>query len=243
MSRRSMACRIRSMSAPTSPNDLAVVTTVWGSYSQWMPDWAQSIVYQTVRPAQVVIAEFGCDNYGPMFHAVQILQCAGIPVTLRCREYGGMGQARNTAVGAAETPWVMHLDADDRLLPWALADVAELQDQADVVCIGARRFNRRAVTFPKASRERVLAGHICCYSCAPFRRSLWAKRPFQTANDWVDSVFWVGLAHLGAQFVPTKRPGFIYRDHPDSFSHQLTEADRQAATRQWQDSCQRWSLT
>lgn len=232
------------MSAPTSPtSDLAVVTSVWGSYSKWLPDWAQSIIYQVVRPAEVVIAEFGCDDYQSLFGALMALQGAGIPTKLVSRPYEGMGAARNAAVEATTTEWVMHLDADDRLLPWALADAAELADEADVVCLGARRRNRRVVLFPRASREQVLAGHICCYSCAPFRRSLWAKHPFQTANDWVDSVFWVGLAHLGARFVPTVRPGFIYRDHPESFSHQLTDADRQAATRQWQDACREWSLT
>lgn len=231
------------MSRPTSSIDLAVVTSVWGDYAQWLPDWAHSIITQTVPPTQVVIADLGVRHAEPLYHAVDLLVAAGIHAFPVWSLYEGMGAARNTAVGAATTEWVMHLDADDRLLPWAIADTAALQDQADVVCLGARRHDRRAVTFPKASAQRVLDGHLCCYSCAPFRRSLWEKRPFQTANDWVDSVFWVGLAHLGARFVPTERPGFIYRDHADSFSHKLTTSDRSAAKRQWEAQCRDWTLT
>ena len=232
------------MSRPTSSIDLAVVTSCWGDYAKWLPDWAHSIGQQVVKPQQVVIADLGVTQTQPLYHAIDIL----------CDEYGinafptwglyeGMGAARNTAVAATDTEWIMHLDADDRLLPWALAECANVQEIADVICLGARRSDRRVQLFPSASNELVKAGYQCCFSCAPFRRSLWAKRPFQTANDWVDSVFWVGLAHLGARFVPTPRPGFIYRDHADSFSHKLTPEDRRAATAQWKQQCQEWSLT
>lgn len=230
------------MSAPTSSTDLAVVTSCWGDYSQWLPDWAQSITSQTVKPKQVVIADLGVRYAEPLYHAIDLLVAAGIDAYPVWGLYEGMGAARNTAVAASTTPWVMHLDADDRLLPWAVADIEQVQPHADVVCIGGRR-NRRPVLFPKASAERVLAGYLCCFSCAPFRRELWEQRPYQTHNDWIDSVFWVGFAHLGARFVPTERPGFIYRDHEGSFSHRLSPSDRQAASNQWRRACAEWTLT
>lgn len=51
-------------------------------------------------------------------------------------------------------------------------------------------------------------------------------------NDWVDSTFWVGLAHLGARFAGPDRLQFLYQDHPDSTSHRLTHIDRLLAARQ-----------
>ena len=68
-------------------------------------------------------------------------------------------------------------------------------------------------------------------SCAAFRRELWERRPWHTHNDWVDSTFWVGLAHLGARFAGSDRPQFLYQDHPDSTSHRLTHIDRLLAAR------------
>jgi hypothetical protein len=71
---------------------------------------------------------------------------------------------------------------------------------------------------------------------------LWATRPWHTHNDWVDSVFWVGLAHLGARFTSTGRVGFRYHDHRDSVSRSLSPQDRHAALRQWEDACKEWTL-
>ncbi|MFC4124922.1 glycosyltransferase family 2 protein [Nocardia rhizosphaerae] len=219
----------------------AVVTTCWGAYGRYLTDWAESIAGQTQRPTQAVIADLGVDDPDTVAHATEILRATDVPCDVVTGEYAGMGAARNTAVAATRTEWVMHLDADDTLLPHALADVAELTGQADVVSLGAIR-DGRPVCFPDVSRERILARGHGAFSCSPFRRSLWERRPFHTANDWVDSVLWVGFAHLGARFAGTTRPGFVYRQHDDSFSHQLTAEDRRQAVRQWKHACRSWEL-
>lgn len=222
--------------------DLAIVTSTWGSYSMWLPEWAESLIGQTVRPKLAVIADFGVDDRSAMYAAVNMLSRAGIGVSLTHGQYSGMGHARNTAVAVTNTEWVMHLDTDDLLLPHAVEMCAELSDTADVICLGARR-GRTVKTFPHASRQEVLKGSNCSFSCSPFRRSLWEQRPYQTRNDWVDSVLWVGFAHLGARFVPTDRPGFRYREHADSFSQKLSKKDRQEALSQWASSCKGWTLS
>lgn len=221
--------------------DLAACTSVWGSYGQYLPAWAASVAAQTIKPAQAVIADLGADA-DDIGEAWAILTDAGIPTRVVTDVYRGMGAARNLAVQHATTEWVMHLDADDLLLPHALADTAMLAPTADVVALGAVLGDTERC-FPDVSREVILARGFGCYSCSPFRRALWEQRPWQTRNDWIDSVFWVGLAHLGARFRGTVRPGFIYRQHADSFSHQLSTAQRSAAVRQWLEACRQWSLT
>jgi glycosyltransferase involved in cell wall biosynthesis len=219
--------------------DIAVVTSVWGTYAAWLPAWAESIIAQTLPPSEVVIADMGAYDQGSLDYAVDLLESRGIVVCIVRGPYRGMGAARNAAVRAAHTEWVMHLDADDTLMPHALSDCALLAENADVICLGGLH-RRKVITFPLASTERVLNGRHCSFSCSPFRRTFWEVSPYQEDNDWVDSVFWVGLAHYGARFVPTLRAGFRYRDHEDSFSHQLTSGDRQAAKRQWLRMCKDW---
>lgn len=221
--------------------DIAAVTSVWGSYGSYLPQWADSLVTQMVLPSQVVIMDGGMNDRRGLEVAREILDYYDILNVVVEGPRSPMGAARNAAVEPTTSEWVMHLDADDVLLPNAIADVEELADDTDVACMGAVR-NGQVVTFPQANRCQVLMGRQCCYSCAPFRRELWETRPWHTRNNWVDSTFWVGFAHLGARFKGTQRPGFIYRDHPDSFSHQLDHRDRRLAHHQWKEACKRWRL-
>lgn len=216
--------------------DIAVVTSAWGTYGRWLPDWVESVAGQTLRPQLVTVLDAGIDDIGP---AREALSASGLKWQIVRDTYCGMGAARNRAVEATPTGWVMHLDADDVLLPHALADVAQLAPRADVVSLGMWR-NGQEHVFPQVSRRQILRGRLGCYSCAPFRRALWERRPWITANDWIDSAFWAGFAHLGARFVGTRRAGAVYRQHAGSYSRTLTAAEREAARAQWRRLCRRW---
>jgi glycosyltransferase involved in cell wall biosynthesis len=207
-----------------------VVTSVWGAYGRYLPGWVASVASQTVRPELVTIVDAGVDDIGP---AQEALAASGLEWQIVRDTYRGMGAARNRAVEATPTEWVMHLDADDVLLPHCLADVRQLAPWSDVVSVGMRR-GRREVTFPKVSARDALAGRHVAFSCAAFRRQMWQTSPWHTANDFVDSAFWVGLARAGARFSGTARVGAVYRQHPGSFSRRLSPADRRAARAQLQ---------
>jgi hypothetical protein len=215
---------------------LGVVTSVWGAYGRWLPDWVASITAQSVRPELVTIVDAGADDLGP---AREALAASGIDWQIVTTRHEGMGAIRNAAVAATPTPWVMHLDADDTLLPHALADTTALADQADVVSLGAIR-DGQEVTFPHVHARTILRGRLGAFSPSPYRRHLWERRPYITVNDWIESALWVGFAHLGARFAGTRRAGFVYRQHDGSHSHTITPADKQAAYAQLRRLCRRW---
>ena len=221
--------------------DIAVVTSVWGDYAKYLPEWAESVVEQTLPPVQTAIVDAGCTDRGPLEEAVGILEAAGIECRQKTIQYTALGAARNAAVALTDTEWAMHLDADDMLLPEAIADVAEVAGNADVVSLGAMK-NGVPHIYPDITAEKILARKDGMFSCGAFRRNFWRRRPWHTHNDWVDSTFWVGLAHLGARFASTKRVGFYYRQHDDSVSHSLTPYERRAAILQWKRACDRWTL-
>lgn len=212
---------------------IAVVTTVWGGYGRYLAEWAQSVGAQSQRPDQVVIAEFG-DCATEATQAARTLAGHGVDVSVVSEPYTGMADARNTAVAAAGTDWVMHLDADDLLLPGTLARVSPLTDRFDVVSLAARYESGRVRSFPTVSARSILSGRLGCFSCSPYRRRLWEVAPYQTLPgklDYVDSLLWVGFAQQGARFVGLKEPGFVYRQHPDSFKRTLGPAQLAAARR------------
>ncbi|WP_432159064.1 glycosyltransferase [Streptomyces sp. bgisy153] len=216
--------------------NLGIVTTVWGDYSRYLPDWVASLTAQSTPPAVVTICDAGADDLSP---AREALAATVLDWQIVTTAYEGMGHARNTAVAATSTDWVMHLDADDTLLPHAVADAAALADRSDVVSLGALRDGQELV-FPHVSRQMILRGALGAFSCSPYRRRLWEQRPYRTVNDWVDSALWAGFAHLGARFTGTRRAGFVYRQHPGSHSHTISRRDKQLAAAQLRRLCRRW---
>ena len=221
--------------------DIAIVTSVWGDYGQYLPAWAESLVAQQHPPTNTVINDAGVTDKAALAQAVKTLQDNNIPNTVVRKRFWSVGKARNQAVEAADNEWIIHLDADDVLLPHAISDVAEIADRADVVSLGAIR-NGAAQVFPGITAEQILNRKHGMFSCGAFRKSFWQRRPWHTKNVAVDSVFWVGLAHLGARFASTGRVGFIYVQHEDSISRSLTPEQKKHAVRQWLKACDRWTL-
>lgn len=221
--------------------NLAVVTAAWGDYGGFLPEWAESVAAQSVRPANVVIVDSGLNDRAPAVRAGRDLRAAGLNATVsRPIPHRGIGAAVNEAVRRVNTEWVIRLDADDTLLPHCIADVAELADQADVVAIGAVR-DGQEILWPNVSAEWILSGRQGAMSSSAFRRRLWKAAPFIEANDWIESAFWVGCAHQGARFVPTTRPGFIYRRWSGSHSATISPADKASARRQHLELCASWN--
>lgn len=209
---------------------IGVVTSAWGAYGRYLPEWVESIAAQTLRPEMVTVLTAGVDDIRPGREA---LEKSGLEWQIVRADYQGMGAARNRAVEATPTDWVMHLDADDLLLPHCLEDVRALAAGVDVVSVGMRR-GGRDIVFPLASAREALAGRQVAFSCAPFRRDLWERRGvrWHTSNDWIDSALWVRAARAGARFAGTTRPGAVYRQHAGSFSRRLTHRERVAARAQ-----------
>lgn len=209
-----------------NPLSLAIVTTCAG-YGRYLPDWAASVAGLSLKPAEVALVTHGSDaDREAGAAAVAVVQAAGIPAR---QEHSptrlDFGAARNRAVALTTTEWVMHLDADDTVLPHCLDDVAALAPDADVVTVGYERTGDLD-SGPRLRRKtyRSLTGHMALVNptpasgCSPFRRALWERAPYLEGvlqGGW-DTALWLGFAHLGARFRPTSRPGFHYRQHADS---------------------------
>lgn len=206
-------------------SDLTIVTACTG-YGQYLRDWTTSILAQAMLPGRVCIFTHGSvlDNVAGMHAAARFFE-ADIPVYHEhCEERVDLGEARNRAVALSESEWVLHLDADDTLMPHALAICHARHADADVISAGYERSGR--ITSGTSRRSRVyedldgilaLDANGLCSSNSPFRRRFWEQSPYRTDmyGAW-DIAFWIGLARLGARFRATPVPIFYYRLHPDS---------------------------
>lgn len=206
--------------------NLTIVSSCDDGYSRYLGEWASSIDDLARKPGAVRLFTHGGDVariQGAL--VIGILSDRGIdarhehePTRL---DYG---TARNRAVAMASTDWVMHLDADDMVMPHCLDDVAAIAPNADVVGLGYERSgdlnagpSNRTRIYSDGDGLKVLDHAAPCSGVSPFRRSFWERSPYRTdmKGAW-DTALWIGFARLGARFRATKRPGFWYRQHADS---------------------------
>ncbi len=197
----------------------AVTTTVGGTYSRYVADWADSISAQTVQPDQVVIVDNRSDDPDTVRKAANRL---GAELVVLDRQVN-WGRARNIAIARTSTVWVQHFDVDDTMYPHALEETFQViadQPETDVVQWGwdkdwGTRPHQRLYR-PYDGTEILNVGPKAA-GVSPFRRALWEQAPYDDLLEgaW-DTGLWLGFAHLGARFRPTSQPCFRYRQHRDS---------------------------
>lgn len=204
---------------------LTVVTSSH-NYGHYLAEWARSIISLRTKPLACVIVDNGSTDGSTALGAAaaEMLRTAGISTQFVMLAATDFGTARNVAVAHAATEWVMHLDADDVLLPHCLDDVLPLMPNADVIALGYERFGdlaagprNRSRIYRDTAGPTALASSAPCSGVSPFRRAFWEQTPYRTdmIGGW-DTALWIGFAHRGARFKATKRPCFLYRQHADS---------------------------
>ena len=206
--------------------ELTVVTTVGGNYSQYMADWAESIARQTRRPDHVVVVDNGSDDPDLVEQAATRLGAELVFLPFPTN----YGRARNIAVSKAETEWVQHFDCDDVMLPHALEETEQTiaaHPDADVISwnwfkdVNGKREVRQ---YRRLQGEQILRTQAKGAGPSPFRKAMWDQAPYDDLIEaaW-DTTLWIGFAHLGATFQPTKRVCFEYRQHDDSVFNSRTK--------------------
>jgi glycosyltransferase involved in cell wall biosynthesis len=103
------------------------VIPVWGAHAAYVAQAAESILAQEGAPARVLIVDNASDDPVEAPEGAEVMR---LPQRVR------VAAARNAGLWAATTPFVMFWDADDVMLPGALATMLEvLRGDARVVAV------------------------------------------------------------------------------------------------------------
>jgi hypothetical protein len=134
----------------------------------------------------------------------------------------GVPEARNRGIREARGPYILPLDADNRLRPGFAAAAVETLDrlpEVGVVYGDCLEFGKRSGLRnpPEFDLTNLLRGNYID-ACAAFRRAVWEEvggyDPALLA--WEDWEFWISVASRGWQFSRLPDVSFEYRVRPGS---------------------------
>ncbi len=201
------------------------------NYAEYVLEALESVAAQTLHPLDLVVVDDRSTDDG----VASVLDWAGAQagrfnrlLVLRHAANAGLGPARNTGFDAAETPYVLPLDADNRLRPECCAALlGRLEGTGTAFAYPAIRcFGSDETVFgthPFAA-ERFRGGNYVD-AMALVARWAWAAAGgyAHVRFGWEDYDFWCRLVEQGLWGVGHADVLADYRVHTASMIHTTTE--------------------
>jgi glycosyltransferase involved in cell wall biosynthesis len=195
-------------------DDITVVITSF-NYGAYLPEAVQSALEQQGGAPRVIVVDDGSTDP----EALQALEDLPPEVTLIRQENAGLSVARNTGLRASTTPYLIVLDADDRLATDALVALRSPLDRDARLgfTYGIARFFgawEGTLVFPPYDPYKLLYRHIVG-STALMRRTLFDDvggydAAFTAYEDWE---FWLHALACGWHGAFVESVTLHYRRH------------------------------
>jgi glycosyltransferase involved in cell wall biosynthesis len=210
--------------------DVTVIVPVF-NYADYVPEALQSVHAQSVEKLDLVVVDDRStddsvqvilDWVGP--HASRFNRL----LVLRHKANAGLGFARNSGFAAAESPFVLPLDADNRLRPACCATLVGRLAGSDAVFAhpAIQQFGDKSAVFggEPYSPLRLKRGNFID-AMALVRKWAWAAAGGydHVQYGWEDYDFWCRLAELGLYGIDVADVLADYRVHTRSMLHTMTE--------------------
>lgn len=208
-----------------------VITT--HNYARYVSEAVESVLTQTVKPVEVVVVDDGStDN---TLEALAPYGQSGVKVITQCNR--GVAAARTVGIESTTQPYIICLDADDKLdSRYIETMLPAIDDKRDVgvVYSNLTLFTdngeaRESSGFPPAFDWETQAKPSnppsnCIPSAAMFRREMW-RRAGPHKQEYApgeDAEFWTRGLSVGFKAIKVSGEGLIwYRMHGESASRRL----------------------
>ena len=201
--------------APATNPEICIVSPCY-NHGRYVPEMLESIFAQTFTDYEVVVVDDGStDGSAEILESIRDRR-----VKVFHSENQGPSAARNRGIRESRAPFVLNLDADDRIAPTFLEKAHTIFEMfpnagivnAEVQFFGAKtgRFALEPYTLEKMLRDNLIP------STAMFRRSDW-ERVGGYCGDFVDGLedydFWLSIIELGRDVVKIQEDLIYYRKY------------------------------
>ena len=214
-------------------SDVTVAVPLY-NYADTLVEALESVRRQSLRALDLIIVDDRSTDRSLETALAWVRSHAGRfnrVMVIRNQENSGVGFSRNAAFAAAETDYVLPLDADNRLRPRCCEQLlaAVRESKAGFAYPVIQEFGRRSGLIGDAPYHpsRFIGGNYID-AMALIARSAWSAAGgyTQIRMGWEDYDFWCALAEAGLRGCPVAgAPLAEYRAHNTSMLAQVTDTD------------------
>jgi glycosyltransferase involved in cell wall biosynthesis len=212
--------------------DVTVIVPLY-NYAQHLTEALDSVLAQTLAPLDLVIVDDASTDmsldvakHWVERHATHLNRV----VVMRNRANAGLGLARNVGFAAAETPYVLPLDADNRLRPECCAALLRHAEESGAAFVyplirefGESDHLRKA--FPYAPARLIGVPFIDAMALVSVAAWAGVGGYSNTRLGWEDYDFWCRMAEAGLAGIQVPgEPLAEYRVHGGSMLRAITES-------------------
>jgi glycosyltransferase involved in cell wall biosynthesis len=195
-------------------SDITVIVTNY-NYGTFLEEAVDSVLQQEGGPPQILLIDDGSTDP----YTLQVLDRLPSDIQVVRRENAGVASARNAGLAMATTPYVMILDADDRLRPRAL-NLLRQTLEADPrlgFAYGVTRFFgdwEGEMTMPPYDPYKLLYRHTIGTTCLMRRELVDDVGGFDSSlGGYEDWEFWLHALQKGWRGRRVEEVTFEYRRH------------------------------
>ncbi len=216
------------------------ISVVIPCYNQahYLPEAVESIVNQTYTNWQCIIVNDGSSDNTSEVAGELIKKYSNHDIRLIEKPNGGVADARNTGIDAAESDWVLLLDSDDmfeRTFMQKAIDIIRREPKTDIVFANLQQFGADSGEWipDEYSKETIPVKNTIPYASL-YRKELWHKvggydRVLGKVLQLEDWTFWISCSQYNpvVRRIPEKL--FLYRVHSSNIYYQLIKPNRRVA--------------
>lgn len=197
---------------------LSIVTTCY-NHRQYLADSLASSLASSEEDIEVIFVDDASTD-GSYIIASQMQAHDPRITIIRRRKNGGHAVALNDAISASHSPWLLKVDADDKIHPEYVASIlqaAALMPELNVIFSPARLFGLENYDYHyRPFDPGQMIEHFMIPGPAGFKRELWRvvggfDETMRYGEDWD---FWVrAQLAVGLRVMQFKEPMWYYRMH------------------------------
>lgn len=192
-------------------------------YAHYLKECVESVRAQTYPVHEIIVVSDGSPD-----NTVEVCKELGV----RCieKENGGLSSARNAGIKVATGKFIMCLDADDKLVPGAIAEHMKLiqNDMTIAQCALMEFEERHVIAIPNSpvTLERILKGNTI-FCNAVFARKVWEAiggydEDVIMRYGWEDYEFWIRCLQYGCYVNTSDFIALRYRCHEGQMTQATT---------------------
>lgn len=208
--------------------ELSVVIPTY-NYARFLPEAIDSVLAQTLQPAEIIVADDGSTDDTP-----SVIARYGDRIRYLRLPHRGIVATRNALLAETHGDWFFNLDADDMIpsdfIEKSIPQINEDNPSIAFAYCGLKSFGRykREINAPEFSRNLFKAGNFVgmnSFVRTAAAREVGFDRLFD--NGWEDYDFFLSLIERGFSGIRLDGVSYLYRTHLES---------RTVATEDWDAS-------